>query len=146
MKRWIYPMNPQDDSAGDQVGEPPDDLIREWYHKAQKVPPGPLPFCQAIAALAAQWGWDQREPEIQKARDEEREAIIHWLLTGPYGASISVNANSLVGDLRASRLPKPPNLKELALNDLDNIQTHDQGGREIVNLSNIRLALESLPQ
>ena len=44
--------------------------------------------------------------------------------------------------LRASRIPS---LKDLALNDLDNIQTHDQEGREIVNLSNIRFALEALP-
>lgn len=42
--------------------------------------------------------------------------------------------------------PKPPTLKTQALDDLDRIQTHDQEGREIVNLSNIRLALESLPQ
>ena len=45
--------------------------------------------------------------------------------------------------LRASRLSS---LKNLALNDLDNIQTHDQEGRQIVDLSNIRFALESLPQ
>ena len=86
------------------------------------------------------------QTERQKAKDEEREAIIHWLITGPYGASIAANAESLVGDLRASRSPKTPSLKELALNDLDNIETYDQEGREIVNLSNIRLALESLPQ
>jgi hypothetical protein len=40
--------------------------------------------------------------------------------------------------------PKPPSLKEQALNDLDDIPTHDGEGRQVVDLSNIRRALESL--
>lgn len=88
---------------------------------------------------------DWLQTERQKAKDEEREAIIHWLITGPYGASIAANAESLVGDLRAARSPKTPSLKELALNDLDDIPTHDEQGRQVVDLSNIRLALEALP-
>jgi hypothetical protein len=48
-------------------------------------------------------------------------------------------------DLRAARRPKPPSLKEQALNDLDTIQTHDSFGFQIINLSNIRRALEALP-
>lgn len=48
--------------------------------------------------------------------------------------------------LRAAMRPKPSSLKEQALNDLDDIPTHDEEGRQVVDLSNIRLALESLPQ
>jgi hypothetical protein len=46
--------------------------------------------------------------------------------------------------LQQSRRPKPPSLKEQALNDLDDIPTHDDEGRQVVDLSNIRRALEAL--
>jgi hypothetical protein len=45
---------------------------------------------------------------------------------------------------RNARRPKPPSLKEQALNDLDDIPTHDDEGRQVVDLSNIRRALEAL--
>lgn len=48
-------------------------------------------------------------------------------------------------DLRRHRRPKPPSLKEQALNDLDDIPTHDDEGRQVVDLSNIRRAIEQLP-
>lgn len=54
---------------------------------------------------AAQWGWDQRESEVQEQADQELEAIEHWLITGPYGASIVTSAPSLVADLRAAMRP-----------------------------------------
>ena len=53
---------------------------------------------------AAQWGADQ-----------ELEACIHWLITGPYGASITCYPDHMIGDLRAARRPKPLSLKEQAL-------------------------------
>jgi hypothetical protein len=40
--------------------------------------------------------------------------------------------------------PEPPSLKEQALNDLDTIQTHDSFGFQIIDLSNIRCALEAI--
>ena len=46
--------------------------------------------------------------------------------------------------LRTARRPKPPSLKEQALNDLDDIPTHDDEGRQVVDLSNILRALEAL--
>ena len=46
--------------------------------------------------------------------------------------------------LHAARRPKPPSLKEQALNDLDDIPTHDDEGRQVVDLSNIRRGLEAL--
>jgi hypothetical protein len=90
---------------------------------------------------AAQWGYDQHgaanEAELQKARDQELEACCEWLCED----AIPNTSNRL----RAARRPKPPSLKEQALNDLDTIQTHDSFGFQIINLSNIRRALEALP-
>jgi hypothetical protein len=42
-------------------------------------------------------------------------------------------------------LSEQPSLKKQALADLDTIQTHDPYGYQIVDLSNIRRALEALP-
>jgi hypothetical protein len=53
--------------------------------------------------------------------DQELEAVEHWLITGPYGASIALSAPTLVGDLRATRRPKPPSLAEQALEELESI-------------------------
>ena len=68
-----------------------------------------------VADKAAQWGWDQREHEVQEQANQELEAVEHWLITGPYGASIVTSAPTLVGDLRAAMRPKPPTLAEQGL-------------------------------
>jgi hypothetical protein len=78
-----------------------------------------------IAIQAAQWGADQ-----------ELEACCEWL------AYEGHEHEHLA--LRAARRPKPPSLKEQALNDLDDIPTHDDEGRQVVDLSNIRRALKQL--
>ena len=50
-------------------------------------------------------------------------------------------------NLRAARRPKPPSLKEQALDELDLIPTHDNEGRTVgVDVSIIRRALEALPE
>jgi len=59
---------------------------------------------EATWAIAAQWGWNQREPEIQAAADAELDACCEWL---DYNCP-SVGAHHL----RADRRPKPPSLKE----------------------------------
>jgi hypothetical protein len=117
-------------------------MVGQWLTEAAELGlliPTNLDY---LATQAARWGWDQREPEIQKARDEELVACAD--------AIYEHEGRPLCGGtaewLRAVMRPKPPTLKAQALDDLDRIQTHDQEGREIVNLSNIRLALESLPQ
>jgi len=58
----------------------------------------------------AQWGWDQREPEIQAA-DTELEAFCEWLA--------NETPEPYIKALRAIRRPKPPSLKEQALEALD---------------------------
>jgi hypothetical protein len=79
---------------------------------------------------AAQWGADQ-----------ELEACIEWV-------SIQLNCTSqehLVPHLRAARRPKPPSLKEQALEELTEIDCHyiPPGATERIDI--IRRALEALP-
>ena len=72
----------------------------------------------------------------QKIADQELEACCKWLpKLPPWSAD----------DLRKHRRPKPPSLKELALDELDRIPTHDNEGRTVgVDVSIIRRALEQL--
>jgi hypothetical protein len=78
-----------------------------------------------LAARAAQWGADQ-----------ELEACCEWLENQP----------QWMEDLRAARRPKPPSLKEQALLQLDTLNAdlamHGRG----CDLSQIRRALEALPE
>jgi hypothetical protein len=88
----------------------PEDLVIQWWEEAVEAMPEYWPAY--VADRAAQWGWDQREHEVQEQADQELEAIEHWLITGPYGASIAISAPTLVGDLHAAMRPKPPSLAE----------------------------------
>ncbi len=87
-------------------------------------------FIEYIADKAAQWGWDQREHEVQEQADQELEAVEHWLITGPYGASIVKSAPTLVGDLRAAMRPKPPSLAEQGMEALRGIKSGTNNCRE----------------
>jgi hypothetical protein len=86
---------------------PPPTLVEKWYQEYDSLCPRP-PLDVYIATRAAQWSADQ-----------EREAIIHWLITGPYGFSVAANHKNLVHDLRAARLPKPLTLAEQVTAKLD---------------------------
>jgi hypothetical protein len=103
---------------------PPPELLREWCRSSREHEDLEQ-FWRYIATQAAQWGADQ-----------ELEACCEWI---PKYLPWDVD------HLRAARRPKPPSLKEQALNDLDTIQTHDSFGFQIIDLSNIRRALEALP-
>ena len=120
---------------------PPPELVGEWLC-SEDYPWGPLEQqsititanrLQNVATQAAQWGWDQRgavnEAELQKARDEELEACCE-LVPG------------LTDYLRASRRPKPPSLKEQALEALEHI-LHNSSTE--LGAETIRRALEQLP-
>jgi hypothetical protein len=105
---------------------PPPELVQQWLW-SDDYSLGPLITItsnrlQNVATQAAQWGADM-----------ELEACCKW--TAIVGGAEA---------LRATRRPQPPSLKELALNDLDTIQTHDSFGFQIIDLSNIRRALEAL--
>jgi hypothetical protein len=96
----------------------PLELFTEWLNEAMaktslNAKPGTV--AAIMADRAAQWGWDQREHEVQEQADQELEAVEHWLITGPYGASIAGSAPTLIADLRAAMRPKPPTLAEQGL-------------------------------
>ena len=92
---------------------------------------------------AAEWGYDQRgevnEAKLQQARDEELEACCaemreHWGdIHNAYGWELSQ-------DLRAARRPKPPSLKEQALEEVGVFE-----GMGTCNIDIIRRALEAIP-
>jgi hypothetical protein len=102
---------------------PPRELVREW---AKTCSPYEVP-ADHIAIQAARWGADQ-----------ELEACCE-ILRGEF------NYHHLVEPLRAARRPKPPSLKEQALQALALLKvdasTHGLG----FDSSAIRRALESLP-
>ena len=98
---------------------PPPELVQQWINEEPGI------FAEHIAARAAQWGADQ-----------ELEACCEWLENQP----------QWMEDLRAARRPKPPSLKEQALLQLDTLNAdlamHGRG----CDLSQIRRALEALPE
>ena len=106
---------------------PPQELVEQWFFSAKVMPVDQ--WVTDVATQAAQWGADQ-----------ELEACCEWLDT----EKILTKDGGYIRKLRAARRPKPPSLKDQALNDLDDIPTHDDEGRQVVDLSNIRLALEAL--
>jgi hypothetical protein len=108
---------------------PPPELVQQWGHNANLsgVPHNDEHWAyeQHIATRAAQWGADQ-----------ELEACLSWLQ-----ARIREGWNPWhLEDLRNARRPKPPSLKEQALDDLvaaERLYPADW--------STIRRALEALP-
>jgi hypothetical protein len=126
----------------------PAELFTEWLNEALRhtslnAKPGTV--AAVMADRAAQWGWDQREHEVQEQADQELEAVEHWLITGPYGASIATSAPTLVGDLRAAMRPKPPSLAERALEQYERVEdillNHD-----VIPAGCIRAALNRLAE
>ena len=78
---------------------PPPELVQQWIEQGVSRPPS-ADYMTCFATLAARWGADQ-----------ELEACCEW-----------VRENGLfetrIGHLRAARRPKPPSLKEQALDIL----------------------------
>jgi CxxC motif-containing protein (DUF1111 family) len=112
---------------------PPLELVQEWGHDANLsgVPyddeTGHWAYEQHIATQAARWGADQ-----------ELEACCEWFKKEGWN---SCHPEALV----ATRRPQPPSLKEQALLQLDTLNAdlamHGMG----CDLSQIRRALEALP-
>ena len=104
---------------------PPPELVEQWAHEAGKGWRGNGTYEQDIATQAARWGSDQ-----------ELEACCGLLRQQGF---------DVVDDLCAARRPKPPSLKELALDQLKSLEvaflvTH--GGD--AKTESIRRALEQL--
>lgn len=120
---------------------PPKQLINKWqaegYHQD---------YCEAVDYLfhkIAEWGWEQRgtdiEAKLQKARDEELEAICEYIAgRGRW----FVNPQYRLDELRAARRPKPPSPQEEALKDFDLLMSELDGAGNYSNCADrIRRAL-----
>jgi|688.fasta_scaffold05431_19 hypothetical protein len=121
---------------------PPQELIEQWITEPEYTSwNGKCTLItlanhrlNEVLVKTARWAWDQREPEIQAAADAELEACVSSVVR-LYGCAIS-------DDLRAARRPKPPSLKQCALN------AHNRArcGSSLPGDSDIILhALEALP-
>jgi hypothetical protein len=127
---------------------PPAELRVKWRKEAPWDYRDYDQLSDYIIAQAAQWAWDQREPEIQAAADAELEACCEWLRTGPHRPLIACHAEQMISDLRAARRPKP-SLKEQALEALKahfdameaGVPTYQPAHKAI-----IRRALAALPE
>jgi hypothetical protein len=87
------------------LSSPPQELRKQWMDEVRGTY---YPDFQHLIDRAAQWAWDQREPEIQAAADAELEACVSSVVR-LCGCAIS-------DDLRVARRPEPPSLKQRALN------------------------------
>jgi hypothetical protein len=99
---------------------PPPELVQEWYLDAT----GPL-YEKEIATRAAQWG-----------ADTELEACCEW---------VAVESITAATELRAWRRPKPPSLKEQALEAAIRLGKK-YPSYEGADIETIRRALEALPE
>jgi hypothetical protein len=99
---------------------PAPELVQQWRGEAVSNPKET--FSQSLATRAAKWGADQ-----------ELEACCEVL--------DNLNDGFWSEKLRAARRPKPPSLKEQALEALD----EEQAELSIQNYKLIRAVLESLP-
>ena len=115
------------------ITPPPFALINQWHKEACKDPYNGGRFIESkvlkyITTAAAQWGADQ-----------ELEACCEW------AKQFNYDDECYEDKLRNARRPKPPSLKELALLQLDTLNAdlamHGRG----CDLSQIRRALEALP-
>ena len=111
---------------------PPPELVVKWIKSARykdfmPYPEGYEQYEQRLTTIAARWGADQELEAIQK------EIITQAWFADP---------GHRLAQLRAARRPKPPSLKEQALEVLGNVQKG--WGLAEVDLDTIRLALEQL--
>jgi hypothetical protein len=110
---------------------PPPELRQLWAQQAQRMSPrDPVEWMQHVSEKAAQWGADQQLAEDAKWLDHNALNEPHLRIT-PVGES-----------LKEAMRPKPPSLKEQALEVLGNVQKG--WGLAEVDLDTIRRALEQL--
>ena len=102
----------------------PPELVKQWIEDWYRSKVKHTDIYSFLAIRAAQWGADQ-----------ELQACGEWLMLNGYGAVIS--------RLRIARRPKPPSLKEQALDELH--ISFDRGYLKEGAADTIRRALEQLP-
>ena len=112
---------------------PPPELVQQWANESpMECSAESWAYELFIAHHAAQWGADQ-----------ELEACINWISVW-HGLE---HPELLIELLRTARRPKPPSLKEQALEQLDGIAAvfrMSHGGNLVCDT--IRRALEALPE
>jgi hypothetical protein len=123
---------------------PPPELRSKWFNEAPKTD-----LYDYIIEQASQWGADQQlkldAEQIGKAyqagANQELEACCEWLEDVD-----CEDPQETAKHLRAARRPRPPSLKEQALEQLDGIAAvfRMSHGGDIV-CDKIRRALEALP-
>jgi hypothetical protein len=130
------------------LSSPPQELRGKWRREAPLLP---IPFSDYLIAQAAQWAWDQREPEIQAAADAELEACID-VLGGQWEWDILSQCtgwkefrDQSEEILRAARRPKPPSLKEQAIGLFKHRELHRDMVFNPQDVNTILQALEALP-
>ena len=103
---------------------PPPELVKQWtdmwYATDNKNS-----FSIYIATAAAQWGADQ---ELEACYTE----VTFW------------GSKGMADRLQATRRPKPPSLKEMALEDLRSIELLHKEHKMVACTFNIRRVLEAL--
>ena len=107
---------------------PPPELVEDWIEIAKPLPQRP-PNPGELAALAARWGANQ-----------ELEACCAWIY------KLMDRGLEWSMDLRIARRPKPPSLKEQALQALAHLENGAHCSMDTTESAHyIRRALESLP-
>ena len=109
---------------------PPPELVRQWieeHYGAVCIAPGMMEATSHVATQAARWGADQ-----------ELEACCEWLVR-------NYNYPEAGNPLRTARRPKPPSLKEQALEALEDGDIGPGASLTPVEVCIIRRALEALP-
>ncbi len=104
---------------------PPPELVQEWIREKDGL--------ELVVARAAQYGADQ-----------ELEACCEWLGDNPNGW-VALSTTQFAAKLRATRRPKPPSLKEQALEELEQLRGDANSMGMGFDAPAIRRALEALP-
>jgi hypothetical protein len=103
---------------------PPPELVQQWRHSWL---PSYGEFVDYVATQAAQWG-----------ADCELNACCEWLRSQHH-------SDTWPSRIRAARRPKPPSLKEQALEALETLNQAWIMPKELDAVITIRQALEALP-
>jgi hypothetical protein len=105
---------------------PPPELVQNWLEKASQDIGSTKGIFNYCANQAAPWGADQ-----------ELEACCEWLVN-------ALHDKEMGAELRAARRPKPPSLKEQALELLPEIESEDVLHLCPLQVAKIRRALETI--
>ena len=109
------------------------ELVKQWFEEAATAPMSDQRY---IAIEAARWGADQ---ELKACRKEIVDGAGRLYIDDP---KLRVR---LADDIWTARRPKPPSLKEQALEVLKRLPIDPEAGYCPSELDTIRLALEALP-